>query len=195
MHLVSIYSRKQVCDETPRDDGDDACFRNGPWRDEEEEDTATWAPAGACTSDSDKLVKTRLCLRQNAQKKSTPNFMLKSCFFSQDALRRLLVTTRRNARNNNNASSRQSVGWSTTIKHYFTFLMLVWFWFLLFFFISAQEHNKSPHLAKAKKIQLQTHAGPPYVIYTYTEKILVLPSALTLTSWYEVAEVSGSGIF
>lgn len=160
--------RKQPCDETPRDNGDDACFRNGRWRDEEE-DTAMWAPVGACMSDSDKLVKPAcVCDKMHKKNKSTPDFMLKSCFFSQDAPRRLLVTTRHYAKNNNNASSRQSVGWTTTtttIKHYFTFLILFWG----FFFISAQEHNKSPHLAKAKKIQLQTHAGPPYVIYTHTE--------------------------
>lgn len=74
--------------------------------------------------------KTRLCLR---------HFMLKSCFFSQDAPRRLLVTTRHCAKNNNNnnASSRQSVGWTTTIKHYFTFLIL--FFFSLYLCTRAQQ--------------------------------------------------------
>lgn len=68
MHLVFIYGRKQLCDETPRDDGDDACFRNGRWRNEEE-DTTMWAPVGACTSDSDKLVKLAcVCDKMHNQK-------------------------------------------------------------------------------------------------------------------------------
>lgn len=82
----------------------------------------------------------------------------------QKQQQRKFTTVRRLDNNNNNQ----------------TLFYILYFYLLYFFFISPQEHNKSPHLAKAKEIQLQTHAGPPYVIYTHMVQIPVLPSALTV---------------